>query len=219
MTQELTLFKDKKLRIEMQEGEPYFCLKDICDGIGVQDTGNVLQKLRSTGVYKVHPGIMATINTPTETGMRAMAYVTEEGLYEIVMGSRKPKAKELHRMVIQALPGLRKQPDTAAIIQGLEDRLAALERGGNHLLLQPIPEISLRSQINMIIRKFVARQNSGYSYEDAWNELYYQFKYRFHKDLKAVARKRSCDVLDFAEKDGLMGDLCNLAAHIFAEAR
>ncbi|MCK9569566.1 hypothetical protein M0R72_11555 [Candidatus Pacearchaeota archaeon] len=215
MTQELALFKDKKLRIEMVNGEPYLCVKDICDELGLQSE-EVQRRLRNSEMFITHPGIIATINTETETGTRAMAYVNELGLYEIVGNSRKTAARDLHRQIIMALPALRAGNNRLA---ELEERIEKLERGGNHLLLRPVPEISFRSQINMIIRKFVARQTSGYSYEDAWNELYYQYKYRFHKDLKVVARKRSCDVLDFAEKAGLMGDLCNLAAHIFAEAR
>jgi prophage antirepressor-like protein len=199
----------------MKDGEPYICVQDICAEIGLQDTQVVLQRLRKTDVFSKHPGIIAAINTETDTGVRAMAYVNELGLYEIIGNSRKPRARELHRQIIMALPALRRDGNRIA---ELEDRITKLEAGGKHLLTT-IPEISLRSQLNMTIRKFVARQTTGYSYEDAWNELYYQFKYRYHRDLKAGARNRKCDVLDYAEKEGLTPDMLNLASHIFAEAR
>lgn len=220
MTQELELFKGKKLRVKMLAGEPYFCVKDVCDEVGLKSE-EVQRRLRSTDMVSTHAGILVSIDTPTETGMRAMAYVNEVGLYEIVGNSRKPKAREFHQEIILALPGLRQNSRIAE----LEARIAELERGGGHLLLAGIPDISPRSRLNMIIRDFVARQVSGYSYEDAWNNLYYQYKYRYHGDLKAGARSLSKKLmrvvgpLDYAEEKGLIVNLVNLAAHIFAEAR
>jgi hypothetical protein len=69
----------------------------------------------------------------------------------------------------------------------------------------------------MVIRKFVARQTGGYSYPDAWHELYYQLYYRYGIDLRARARKRKCDPLDCATPEE-MQIIVNLATSIFREA-
>jgi len=210
-TKELTVFKDKRLRIEMVEGEPYFCVKDICDELELQSE-EVQRRLRNSEMFNTHPGIMATIDTETETGRRAMAYVNEMGLYEIIGNSRKPKSRELFQQIIFALPALRQNNNE---LNDLKDRIAKLERGGGHLLIKPVPEISARSRLNMIIRKFVARQTSGYSYEDAWNELYYQDVYRNHRYIKQSAKNRKLDPLTYAENHGLIESLVDLATYIF----
>ena len=145
-----------------------------------------------------------------------MLYVTESGLYEAIGGSRKALAKELMRMLLAALPGLRRNNQDAQLITELEARIAKLERGGAHLLLQPIAGITPRARTNMAIRKFVYRQTGGYSYPDAWRELYYQLYYRYSIDLKSRGRKRKCDPLDTATAEE-METIANLAENIFKE--
>lgn len=213
----ITLFQGKRIRVEIKDGEPFFCVKDICDDLGLQSE-EAQRRLRNTGMGKTHPGIIATINTETDTGTRAMAYVNEAGLYEIVAGSRKAKARELFSQIVLALPALRQGQGELA---ELRERIEKLERGGGHLLMRPVPEIDARSRLNIIIRKFIARQvevGRTYSYPDAWNELYFQHKYRYHIDLKERARKREkksskkFEPLDCASPEELEGlvDLANL---------
>lgn len=209
-TRELILFKGNNIRTAYREdGEPGACLADICAQIGIKNVSHLAHRLDQGGIF--------SNDTPTQSGIQSMLYVTESGLYEAVGGSRKPLAKELTRVIIKALPSLRQNGQDAQQIAELEARIAKLEQGGAHLLTS-VPEISIRSQLNIIIRKFVYRQTSGYSYEDAWNELYFQYKYRYHKDLKAGARNRNCDVLEYAEATKQLPDLLALASHIFRRA-
>ncbi|MDD5510866.1 MAG: Bro-N domain-containing protein [Dehalococcoidales bacterium] len=205
---ELILFQGNNIRIERdKDGNPGFCLQDICEALGIKKPRNVISRLSGKEAFLT--GVL------TPGGMQQMWFVNEIGLYQVVTGSRKAWAKDLTKVITEALPGLRKNGDMERIAE-LEARIAKLERGGGHLLTT-IPAISPRSQLNMIIRKFVARQTGGYSYPDAWHELYYQNYYRYGVDLKARARRRKVDPLDCATPEEL-GNLVILAHHIFRAA-
>lgn len=211
-TKELTIFKDKKIRVEILNGEPLFCMQDICLAAGMKNNPHLKDR--------IDPKDMHIVQTLTPGGYQDMVYINESALYDVVVGSRKPKVKELRRELLVAIPALRKQSFESQRIAELEDRIEKLERGGGHFLLKPVPEISARSQLNIIIRKFISRQTSTYSYEDAWNELYIQHKYRYHIDLKERARKREKKFtrkfapLDCATPEELEG-LVDLANHVF----
>jgi hypothetical protein len=211
-TKELILFQGNNIRIERdKDGNPGFCLQDICASLGIKKPRNVIARMSGKEAFLT--GVL------TPGGMQQMWFVNEVGLYQVVTGSRKPWAKDLTKVITEALPGLRQSGDTQRIAD-LEARIAKLERGGRHLLLQPIPDISARARLNMIIRRFVAKQEElgyAYSYPDAWRELYYQHKYRYHEDLRSRARNRKCDPLDCASPKELE-DLVNLAGHIFIES-
>lgn len=228
MTTELMLFKDKKIRIEMVEGEPYICLQDICRDVDIRDTQPVLQRLRKSDVFNKYPGIIATIDTVTETGRRGLAYINEMGLYEIIGKSRKPKAKAYYSQIIATLPGLRKQAapsDTTLSLQALKvliDNQIALEQRMDKYeakqekvlaIVAPVKEVSPRSKISQIVREFA--YNSGIPFEDCWHKLYYEFKYRYKLDLPARASNRNVTGVQIAEELDCVGDLLNLAVFLF----
>jgi len=228
MTTELALIKPTIITLEIEghklrsiEGKSLVCVRDILDAVDIKGTENWIRKLTLFSKQGDNSSLFSNrialeyydIGQPSPA-----AFTNEPGIIEILAGSRKPIAKVILRALIDKLRTRTISPD---IIKALTDRIEQLERGGRHLLLQPLPDILPRARLNMIIRKFVARQiNLGfsYSYPDAWRELYYQFKYRYPKcDLRARARARTCDPLDSATPKELE-DLVNLAAHIFTEA-
>ena len=52
-------------------------------------------------------------------------------------------------------------------------------------------------------------------YQGAWRELYQQFYYRYHRNIRECAQNRGLDTLDYAEEEGLLPDLTSLATAIF----
>lgn len=206
-------YNDKPVRmIQESDGGIWFVAKDVCDILGLSNPTKAVRPLPTD-----ERGLK-TFQTPG--GEQTLNVISESGRYRLTMRSTKPEAKPFQDWVVkEVLPSIRKTGGYAAngLIAELEARIAKLERGGRHLLLQPIPEISARARLNMIIRRFVAKQEElgyAYSYPDAWRELYYQYKYRYHEDLRARARNRKCDPLDCASPKELE-DLVKLAAHIF----
>jgi prophage antirepressor-like protein len=211
-TKEVTVIELKGIPGFLDEnGQPWFLLRAVCQAAEMENNSHVKDRINPEDTLLKH--------TPTAGGIQEMLYVNESGLYAVIGGSRKSKARALCQALLKEIPSLRQNNQDIQRIAELEERIAKLERGGGHLLTT-VPEIADRARLNMIIRKFVGRQVERgyfYSYPDAWRELYYQFYYRYHHDLKACARNRKCDVLDYAESKGFMGELVNLAGHIFTE--
>ena len=81
-------------------GEPEFCLKDVCDVLGLQNSA-VLRRL-DKGVSSNHPLM-------TSGGMQMITFVNEDGLYDTILDSRKPEAKAFRRWLTKdVLPSIRK---------------------------------------------------------------------------------------------------------------
>lgn len=231
VTKELTVFRFKETDFKVildDQGDPWWIAKEVCDYLGDSNYHRTLKRLHADekGVSKVYtPGGMQDAVTINESGLYHLLFTMQPQKREGVEYEHRLKiVKDFRRWVThEVLPTIRKTGvyDAAGIIDDLKIRIEKLERGGGHLLMRPVPEIGARSMLNMIIRKFVARQarlGFLYSYSDAWNELYFQFKYRYPKaDLRARGRCRKKEPLDCATPDEL-GDLVALATHIFRES-
>ena len=96
-----------QLRTSVTEsGEPLFCLADLCKAIGVSNSRNVTRRLEKGDVYLV--------DTPTynQYGVQvnqSVTFVTEPGMYEVVLRSESAKAKPFRKWVCgDVLPSIRK---------------------------------------------------------------------------------------------------------------
>ncbi len=91
-----------KVRVSVVDGEPMFCLSDICDVIGVCNSRNVKARL---DVYDVRQ-----IDIIDSLGRNQQAtFVTESGLYDVIIRSDSEKAKPFRRWVTtDVLPSIRK---------------------------------------------------------------------------------------------------------------
>lgn len=92
-----------QIRIAMNESnEPIFCLADICRIIGIKDTSRCASRL-DDDVRQTHPikDNMGRIQNAT--------FVTESGLYDVIIRSDSPKAKHFRRWITSdVLPSIRK---------------------------------------------------------------------------------------------------------------
>jgi prophage antirepressor-like protein len=93
-------YEGKDIRtVVLENGEPGFISKDTCDVLEIDST----QTRRLDDDEKV----LCLIQTPG--GKQEMQVVTESGLYSLVLGSRKPEAKQFKRWVThEVLPTIRK---------------------------------------------------------------------------------------------------------------
>lgn len=92
-------FKGASLRTLTDEaGEPWFIAKDVCDILGHSNVSMALDRLDDDERSKFNLGRQGETNI-----------VNEAGLYVLVLGSRKPEAKEFQRWVThEVLPQIRK---------------------------------------------------------------------------------------------------------------
>ena len=85
-----------------EQGEPMFCLKDVCEALGLQ-TKQVVRRLMDD-VFSKHPIVDTLGRTQQAT------FVNEDGLYDTILESRKPQAKLFRKWVTsEVLPSIRKQ--------------------------------------------------------------------------------------------------------------
>lgn len=51
---DLEIFKNEEfgeIRTVMKDGEPMFCLSDVCKALGISNVGNVKQRLSEKGIH------------------------------------------------------------------------------------------------------------------------------------------------------------------------
>ena len=81
-------------------GEPLFCLADVCKALGLRQ-GDVSQRLDK--------GVVSTQPLETAGGTQQANFVNEDGLYDVILDSRKPEAKQFRKWVTgEVLPSIRK---------------------------------------------------------------------------------------------------------------
>jgi len=86
------------VRTELVDGEPWFVTADVLDVLGLDRTASRRLDDDEKGVRSI----------PTPGGPQSLAVVNEPGLYSLILGSRKPEAKQFKRWVTHTvLPTIR----------------------------------------------------------------------------------------------------------------
>ena len=79
---------------------PLFCLADVCKVLDLQSSA-VMRRLEK-GVISSHP-------LQTAGGTQQVNFVNEDGLYDVILDSRKPEAKAFRKWITsEVLPTIRK---------------------------------------------------------------------------------------------------------------
>ena len=90
--------------------DPLFCLSDVCSVLGLRQ-GDVKQRLDK--------GVVSTQPLETAGGIQQANFVNEDGLYDVILDSRKPQAKAFRKWITsEVLPAIRKTGGYIATKQG-----------------------------------------------------------------------------------------------------
>ena len=85
-----------------QEGQTWFCGKDVCDALGYKQTHKAVDR-------HVDEGDGMKCPTPTTSGEQLMRYVNESGLYALILGSKLDSARRFkHWVTSEVLPAIRR---------------------------------------------------------------------------------------------------------------
>ena len=107
---EMQLFTNEQfgtIRTVMQNDEPWFVAKDVCEALEISNSRDALSRLDDD-----EKGVAST---DTLGGVQEVSIVNEPGLYTLILGSRKPEAKAFKRWVTHdILPAIRKTGHYAA---------------------------------------------------------------------------------------------------------
>lgn len=103
MESKITIFNNPQfgdIRTAGTPEAPLFCLADVCKALELQSSA-VMRRLEK-GVISSHP-------LDTAGGQQLANFVTEDGLYDVILDSRKPEAKVFRKWVTsEVLPTIRK---------------------------------------------------------------------------------------------------------------
>lgn len=96
-----TFHQDHNVRVQMINGEPYFCLRDVCSVLDLN--------ARSSKSFGLDEKGMQKFCTPSKGGEQVLNYVNEPNLYRVIFRSNKPEAKQFQDWVFnEVLPTIRK---------------------------------------------------------------------------------------------------------------
>lgn len=88
-----------------EEGEPLFCLADVCKCLGLADPSNTSRQICA----EFELPVLKTASFETGYGVKEFNMVTEPELYFIMNSCRKPEAKAFRKWVnTEVLPSIRK---------------------------------------------------------------------------------------------------------------
>lgn len=105
MANELKIFKSEQFgavrtMVDDQTKEVVFCLVDVC---------KVLELHANVVKQRLDKGVCSTYTLPTNGGPQKMLFINEDGLYDVILDSRKPEAKAFRKWVTSVvLPQIRK---------------------------------------------------------------------------------------------------------------
>jgi len=94
-------FNDAQVRIIEKDGQPWFVLKDVCEVLELDQVAGVKRRL-SDDVISNHP-IPDALGRQQDTTI-----INEDGLYDVILESRKPEARAFRKWVTsEVLPSIR----------------------------------------------------------------------------------------------------------------
>ena len=103
MINELQVFsyEGSEVRTVQRRSEPWWVLRDVCDILEIGNSGNVATRLDEDekGIHTID----------TLGGKQELTIISESGLYNVILLSRKPEAKKFKRWIThEVLPTIRK---------------------------------------------------------------------------------------------------------------
>lgn len=242
MNTKVEIFKNEQfgtIRIILDENqEPLFCLADVCD---------VLELQRSAVARRLDEGVISSHPLSTSGGEQVINFINESGLYDVILGCRKPKAKPFKDWVIkEVLPTIRKtghysvKPMTTAQMFALQaqalleieqrqieqdERIRRLEENQreNEAALKAIPfeDVTLPELPERQQINQLARLyagSTGVNYREVWNKVYQELYYRYSISIRAHKKNLGeTSYLDVAERIGCLDKIKNILNHLISK--
>ena len=177
-------YKEYYIKIQGTTDEPYFCGKDVCEILGYTDIEQALRKHVDKD-YKLSLIEVPVISTGTSNSLIKLGiditnisyndgkaiYISEPGLYSLIMHSKKEFAKKFQKLVYEEiLPSIRKYGQFTLLkkLEEIEEKQKQLEQ--EKLILQQESnkkdkEIEQRKIENELhIKNMATKEKNGYIY-------------------------------------------------------
>jgi len=182
MNQLTKVFEGQQLKIIENENGPWFLLNDLVQILGLSNSRMVKDRLEDdvSSTYPIQDSLGRT---------QQATFVNEDGLYDVILDSRKPEAKRFRKWITsEVIPSIRKtgsyqneKPKSQLeILQGTvnqmveqEKRLSAVEKKQDSITeILSLNPAEWRKKVNNIVNS-IAKQRGGFeSYGDVRKESY-----------------------------------------------
>lgn len=200
---------ENHFKIYGTKDEPLFLAKDIAGWLGLSNTTDMISRVDTDEVTKLNLG-----------GLRGECnFLTEDGLYEVLMQSRKPIAKQFKKEVKRILKTIRKTggfvsnedafvatylPYADDATKEMFSQTLQIVRHQNEVIQQQKEEITYKEDviiglvddIDLATKRQritqIIRHGASKNYQERYSLLYAEFERKYHIDLKS--RMKSCDI-------------------------
>ncbi|MCA0447660.1 MAG: Bro-N domain-containing protein [Bacteroidetes bacterium] len=143
-TPQIFSFQKHPLQAHLDEhGNPWFIAMDVCRILGISDVSDAVKRLDpDEKLFGIQP----------RTGQRRMVnMVNESGLYKLILGSRKPEAKQFTKWVTaEMLPAIRKTGHYEVPGKALPPERKQLPEKRNHNRLDKDRLISILADVCLV---------------------------------------------------------------------
>lgn len=177
-------YDNNQVRTVMQDGEPWFVLKDVCKVLNLSTPKRVAERLDNDEVSLTH--LIDAIGRSQKTTI-----INESGLYGVILRSDKPQAKPFRRWVThEVLPTIRK----TGSYTDTENKFSkfcpvSFERAKATMLVQQRNRLAGRSLREMPF---------------TWREIYIDFSGVLGYNINDKAKEQKTTKISFLEKAGLL---------------
>ena len=155
-------FNDISLRTLTDEnGDPWFVAKDICDILTYTNASKAISD-------HVDPEDKLNNESLSSLGQRGGWLVNESGFYSLVLGSRKPEAREFKRWVTyEVLPTIRKHDAANLTKKGnqISNDIVEVPFNGSAMIAQRFDDGEIYTALKPIC------ENIGIAYHGQWERL------------------------------------------------
>lgn len=240
---ELTIYQFKKNPVRIirdAQNELWWIAKDVCDVLGLLNITEATRSIDNHDLSKTEVTDQGGIK-------RHMIIVNEPGLYQLILRSNKPEAKEFQYWVThEVLPSIRKTGSYSVNQSLLEQSILAIadsvkiiaQATANNTLdivelkkqvseIKQLPsatpvfiatQMTTRSKLRRLVNTYGREHHATErDYQIYWNTIFNELFYRDHINLKLQAKNHNMSNLDMAEKLGLMEELYAIANEIFTK--
>lgn len=177
-------YDNNQVRTVLQDGEPWFVLKDVCKVLNLSTPKRVAERLDNDEVSLTH--LIDAIGRSQKTTI-----INESGLYGVILRSDKPQAKPFRRWVThEVLPAIRK----TGSYTDTENKFSkfcpvSFERAKATMLVQQCNRLAGRSLREMPF---------------TWREIYIDFSGVLGYNINDKAKEQKTTKISFLEKAGLL---------------
>ena len=98
-----------QVRVIVENGEPLFLASDIAQALGYEKKSKMYERLDDDDKVVKSPKIHGSSILELPQNVTKVMFITESGLYDSILGSNKPQAKQFKKWITRdVLPSIRK---------------------------------------------------------------------------------------------------------------